>query len=117
MKCECKGEECDCYGFRLIGVEKQFREDKFSKDYLDLKRRYGFKRLLIRIGDYYEAFFADAEELPEFTRVAAFRREEGVLISGFKATDLAKYQKALEMCDWKIVEDFCGLTTTTPRPA
>jgi len=75
-------------------------------EFLELKRRHEFKQLLIRLGDYYESFFADAETLACLISVCPVQRGGGVLMCGFKATDLFKYQKALESRGWEIVEDF-----------
>ena len=105
MKCKCDGEDCDCLTYRFLGIKEAFKSDSIAVNFVALKRANNFQRLLIRMGDYYKAFFQDADDLAFQTGLTAVHRQRGVRICGFKLTDLWQHKKAVEKYKWKIIEE------------
>lgn len=114
VHCKCNGDECDCYSLHFVGVPQNLWDEKFPKEYIELKRKKNFKPLVIRLGDYYETFFADAETFSRQSGIVAIERRQGVLMCGFKVSDFYKYQKLIKSYKWEIVEDFCKQPLPAP---
>jgi len=73
----------------------------FLKQYQDAKKEYPDSLLLFRMGDFYEAFDADAEIVAEVLNLAVTKRN-GLLMTGFPQIHLDSYLKKLVAAGYRV---------------